>query len=116
MRLLKLQDDDKKAKKLRSEQVLLQSWKNIKQVLYYQGFPYVPKFIRLKLISRHHDDPPAGHFGIKKTWELIAKKYYWPTLQQDIGAYIKGCNVCLALKAVCHKLYGNLQSLFVTTH
>ena len=29
---------------------------------------------------------------------------------------MKGCNVCLALKAVRHKPYGDLQSLPVSTH
>ena len=36
----------------------------------------------------------------KKTWELIAQKYYWLTLWQNIEAYIKGYNICLTSKAV----------------
>ncbi len=66
MRLPKLQDDDKEAKKLRSEQILPESWEDIKQVLYYQSLSYVPKVIYLKLINRYHNDPLVGHFGIKK--------------------------------------------------
>ena len=76
MRLLKLQDDDQEAKELRSEQILPERWENIKQVLYYQGLSYVSEVIRLVLISRHHNNLLASHFGIKKTRELIAKKYY----------------------------------------
>ena len=108
IRFLGLQDDDKKAKKLRSEQVLSEGWEDIEQMLYYQGFLYVPKVIRLELINKHYNNLLVSHFSIEKTWELIARKYYWPILQQDIEAYIKGCNICLALKAVCQKLYGNL--------
>ena len=108
MRLLKLQDDDKKAKKLRSEPVLLECWKNIKQVFHYQDLPYVLKVIYSELISRHHDNPLVGHFGIEKTQELIARKYYWLTLHQDVEAYVKGCDICLASKVVCHKLYEDL--------
>ena len=104
MRLPELQDNDKEAMKLRSER-LPEGWKNIEQVFYYQGFPYVPKIIRSELISRHNNDPLAGHFGIEKTCKLVAKKYYWPTLQQNVKAYFKGCDVCLALKAVRHKPY-----------
>ncbi len=74
MRLLELQVDDKEAMKLRSEG-LQEGWKDIEQVLHYQGLLYVPKVIRSELISRHHNDPLAGHFGIEKT------KYYWPTLR-----------------------------------
>ncbi len=85
-------------------------------MLYYQGLSYVPKVIRSELISRHHDDPLVGYFGIEKTRELIARKYYWPTLQRDVKAYIKGCDICLTSKAVRHKPYRVLQSLPVPTH
>ena len=58
----------------------------------------------------------AGYFGIDKTRELISWKYYWPSLRKDVKAYIKGCDVCLALKAVKHKPYSNLQALPVSTY
>ncbi len=61
--------------KLRSKG-LSEGWEDIEQVFHYQGFPYVPKVIRLELISRHHDNPLADHFGIEKTRKLIARKYY----------------------------------------
>lgn len=76
----------------------------------------MPEATRTELISRHHDNLLAGHFGIEKTRELLARKYYWPTLRHDVEAYVKGCDVCLALKAVRHKPYGDLQSLPVPTH
>ena len=37
-------------------------------------------------------------------------------LRRDVEAYVKGCNICLASKAVRHKAYGNLQTLPVPTH
>ena len=70
----------------------------------------------MELISRHHNDPLAGHFGIKKTLELLAQKYFWLSLRHNVEAYVKGCNVCLALKAVRNKPYGDFQSLLVPTH
>ena len=71
----------------------------------------MPEIIQTQLISSHHDDPLAGYFGIEKIWELVARKYYWPTLRVDIKAYVKRYDVCVALKAVRHKPYGDLQSL-----
>ena len=41
---------------------------------------------------------------------------YWPTLRRDVEDYIRGCDVCLALKTVRHKPYRDLQSLSVPTH
>ena len=84
--------------------------------MHHQGLSFVSEVIWTELISRHHDDPLAGHFGIDKTKDLIGRKYYWPSLRKDIEAYVKGCDVCLGSKAVRHKPYGDLQSLPVPTH
>ena len=74
------------------------------------------EIIQTKIISQHHNDPPAGHFGVDKTRELIGQKYYWPSLRKDVESYVKGCDVCLGLKAVRHKSYGDLQLLPLPTH
>ena len=68
------------------------------------------------MISRHYNDPLAGRFGIDKTRELVGRKYYWLSLRKDVKNYIRGCDVCLALKTVRHKPYGDLQSLPIPTH
>ena len=108
--LFELQDNDKEAKALRAAS-LLEDWKDVKRVLQYQGLLYVSDIIYYKIISCHHNDPLAEHFGINETWELIGRKYYWPSLKKDVEAYMKGCGVCLASKAVRYKLYRDLQSL-----
>ena len=68
------------------------------------------------MISYHHDDLLVGHFRIDKTWKLIGRKYYWLGLKKHVEFYVRRCNVCLVSKAVCHKSYGNLQSLPVPTY
>lgn len=85
-------------------------------MLHHQGLLFEPKAIRIELISRYYDDPLFGYFGIKKTRELLARKYFWSTLYHDVEAYIKGSDVCPTSKAVRHKPYGDLQSLPVPTH
>ncbi len=54
---------------------LKDGWEDIEKVLHREGLPYLPEIIRIKVISRHHDDPLAGHFGFEKTRELVARKY-----------------------------------------
>ena len=115
MRFPKLQNDDKEVKKLWSER-LLEGWKDIEEMLYYQGLLYILKVICSELISKHHDNLFTSHFGIKKAQKLIAKNYYWLMLQKGIEAYVKGYDICLALKIICYKLYRNLQLLPVSTH
>ena len=98
------------------EKGLKESWEEIDGMLYHEDRPYLPDIIRTEIISRHHDDPLAGHFGVEKTRELVARKYYWPTLRVDIKVYVKGCDICIALKAVRHKPCEDLQLLPVPTH
>ena len=108
---------------MRTEE-LKEGWEDIDGVFHHQGLSYVPEIIRTELISRHHNDPLAGyhndplagHFGIEMTRELVARKYYWETLCHDIEEYVRGCDVCLASKAVRHKPYGDLKLLPVPTH
>ena len=85
-------------------------------MLHHQSLSYVLEIIRTELISRHHNNPLEGHFGIKKTCNFIVQKNYWPTLYHDVKDYVKGYNICLGLKAVWHKPYKDLQFLPVLTH
>lgn len=48
--------------------------------------------------------------------ELVAWKYYWKTLYHDVKGYVKGCDVCLAFKAMRYKPNSNFQLLPVLTH
>ena len=115
LRLVELQVEDSQAWKIGAEK-LGGNWEDFNRILYHKDLPYVPKIIRTKLISRYHNDPLAGHFGIEKTRELVARKYYWKTLCHDVEIYIRGCNICLSFKAIKHKSYKNLQQLPVPTH
>ena len=116
LRLSELQENDNEAKLLRGSADLPEGWEDVEGVLQYQGLPYVPEIIRSEIISRHHNDHLAGHFGIDKTRELVGQKYYWPSLKRDVESYVQGCDVCLTSKAVRHKPYGDLQSLPIPTH
>ena len=112
LKLQELQETDSKAQELRSKE----GYKEVKGVLYHQGLSFVLEAIQTELISRYHNDLLAGHFDIKKTCELLARKYFWPSLRHNVEACVKGCDVCLASKVLSHKPYGDLQSLPVSTH
>ena len=34
------------------------------------------EIIQTELISRHHNNPLAGHFGIEKSQKLVTQKYH----------------------------------------
>ena len=105
LRLQELQETNSKAQELRQQG--REDYEKVNRVLHHQGLPFVPKVIRIELISRHHDNPLAGHFGIEKTRELLAWKYDWATYKHNVKDYVKGCDMYLASKAVRHKPYGD---------
>ena len=114
MKLAELQKLDEEGRKIKTEG--LERYEEVEKVLHHQGLLFVPEVIQTELISQHNNNPSAGHFGINKTRELIGRKYYWPSLRKDVEAYVKGCDVNLALKAVKYKPYGDLQALPVPNH
>ena len=111
LRLQELQEIDSDAQELRQQG--REGYEEVNGALHHQGLPFLPETIQIELISRHHNNPLADHFSIEKTCVLLTWKYYWPTLRHNVEAYVKGCDVCLASKAVGDKPYGDLQSLSV---
>ena len=100
LRLQKLQEKNKQAQKLKTEQPIKDNLENINNMLHYQGLSYVSKIIWTELINRYHNNLLVSHFNIKKIYKLVAQKYYWPTLHYNVYNYMKGYDICLALKIV----------------
>lgn len=67
--------------------------------------------LRRLLISEFHDTPYAGHFGQTKTYQAIAKFFWWPSLKADVLQYVSVCDPCLRHKTRRHRPYGLLQPL-----
>lgn len=74
LRLQKLQEENIKKQKIRAEKY--ENWKKIDKIFYHQSLLCIFKLIKINLISRQHNDLLAIHFSIKKTQELVGKKYY----------------------------------------
>src|SRR5437588_11385368 len=71
--------------------------------------------IRTQAIKRNHDALANGHEGTAKTFELMQRTYYWPTMRQDIKRYVKNCDMCLRIKPAHHTPYKLLQPLETPT-
>ena len=85
-------------------------------MFHHQGLPFVATAIQIEFINHDHNNRLVGHLSIKKTRKLLTRKYYWLTIRHNVEAYVKDYDVCLALKVMRHKLYGDFQSLPVSTH
>ena len=75
LRLVELQAENGQARKIGAEE-LSGNWENSDRILHHPGLPYNLEIIRTRLISRHHDHPLAGYFGIEKIRKLVARNYY----------------------------------------
>jgi len=78
--------------------------------LFYQDCLYVPDYtpLRLQLLQDHHDPPAMGHPGRAKTLELLARKYYWPSMRKDVDRFVRNCHVCRRTRSTRHVPYGAL--------
>src|SRR5258708_6004716 len=98
------------------DQHLLPGWELQDERLWFEGCIYVPEPLCLQLICNHHDHPMAGHFGHRKTIDLICRSYHWPGLTRAVKQYIWSCTVCAHSKVNWHKPYGFLKQLPIPPH
>jgi hypothetical protein len=82
-------------------------------IVTFRGFTYVPNVggLRAEVIMTNHDLPWAGHYGVRRTLDLVARKYFWPGMRRDVIQYIKDSAMCAKTKPVRHKPWGTAQSL-----
>src|SRR5437588_6061401 len=69
--------------------------------------------IKREILESEHDHPTAGHFGQKKTLEIISRNFYWPNMEETINEYVRTCDACQRNKSRRHAKYGLLQPLDV---
>ena len=55
------------------------------------------------IISENHDTLIGGHFGARKTQDLIERSWYWDGLARDVRDYVRSCLTCQEQKHVTHK-------------
>lgn len=72
---------------------------------------YVPESLRDKVIRECHCTPFAGHFGNKKTYELVCRNFWWPAMSSTIRQFCRSCDACQRNKGVNARPLGLLQPL-----
>lgn len=59
----------------------------------------VPLEARKKAFDEEHESPLAAHPGYFKTLRRMQLKYHWPTMSDDISAWVRSCAICRECKA-----------------
>lgn len=80
---------------------------------YFQDMLYVPEGgdLRIEALEACHDSTLAGHYGKRKTTELVKRKFYWPNMDSTIADFCDGCQVCARAKSPRHLPFGLLMPL-----
>ena len=47
-----------------------------------------------RVLQVARDDPTAGHQGANKTLDRLLARFWWPTVRQDVAAYMQSCHRC----------------------
>ena len=74
--------------------------------------PSRPEF-RCYVLYQHHDHPTAGHMGQKKTYQSLARQYYWPGIHDYCRRYVESCVACRTSKSSNLRSGGLLQPLII---
>lgn len=79
------------------------------------GRLYVPdasdSTLKTRLLGEAHDAPASGHLGRDKTYERLARYFYWPRMHQEVAEYCNTCQTCQAVKPSNKNKIGLLQPL-----
>jgi hypothetical protein len=89
-----------------------EKFKFVDDLLYFEERLYNPEgSVHLRVLQARHDFPTVGHFGFKKTLELVSRDFWWPQMWKAIKEFVLSYDTCSKLKNPRHHPYGLLQSL-----
>ena len=76
-----------------------------------KGLLFVPPPCRTKALEWAHASQLAGHPGVRRTLELLRRRFWWPKHRQDVTEYVAACTVCMVAKPDNRRPAGLLQPL-----
>lgn len=70
----------------------------------------IPSHERDHIMREYHDKDTAAHYGAERTYQRIARRYYWTGMRRYITEYVKRCPECQRYKASNQKPAGLVQT------
>jgi hypothetical protein len=55
--------------------------------------------IRLLLLQEAHEGGLMGHFGVKKTEDILVAHFFWPKMRRDVVRFVAHCTTCQKAKS-----------------
>jgi hypothetical protein len=81
--------------------------------LMFRGRRWVPdnEELRTKLIQEVHDSKACGHPGRDNCSAILARRFFWPKMSQDVRRFVRNCDACGRNKAWRDRRQGFLKPL-----
>ena len=77
--------------------ILVRKWEVTgTDIVYLQAI--IPLKQRRQVLKYAHGIRASGHLGVTKALNRIRQRFYWPGLQNDVRAYVTGCEKCAKRK------------------
>jgi hypothetical protein len=103
----------------KSDQDIFNKWKQVHSCKERSGILYKDNALVVtaggpickEILQQYHDSITARHPGVWKTFQAIRKDYWWPSLQEYIKEYIKGCVTCQQNKTITQRNKPPLQPI-----
>ena len=94
-------------------EALLKHWDMEDGLLYYKDRLFIPanEDLLTEITKGYHYSKVTGHFGQKKTIELVTRNCYWEKLTDWKNDYVRSCDKCQYNKSPRPAKYGLLQLL-----
>lgn len=82
-------------------------------VLKYKGRIVIPRQSELttRMLKEYHDSLVGGHAGDLKTYQRLAREWFWFGMRKDVAKYVQHCHVCQQNKTSTVSPLGLLQPL-----
>jgi hypothetical protein len=55
--------------------------------------------LRIMLLQEAHSGGLMGHFGAKKTEQVLVNHFFWPKMRRDVERYVQRCTTCHKAKS-----------------
>lgn len=74
---------------------------------------YVPRVVRSKVLMWGHSSQFTCHPGSARTLEFLQRRFWWPTIKDDVMAFVKACPTCNQNKSSHQPPQGFLHPLSI---
>ena len=72
---------------------------------------YVPSAVRPQVLQWGHSTQLSGHPGSRRTQAFIGRRFWWPSMKEEVHRFVQACPVCARNKTSTRPPAGLLQPL-----